>query len=279
MKTLLRHHEVGGSTMFEDLIPMMMPWLIKLGMAAGIYIGARIVIYIFNRMIFNMDKYAEARGVKKLDLTEHTMKMLQNVVKYLVYFAAVMSILYVFGLDEAVYAFITSAGIVGLAIGFASKDMVANLISGVLVSFDKPFKVGDDVEIGKLNGKVKEITLRSTRIESFDGKVITIPNSKLATEPIVNYSRSKLRRLELDFEVEVGTDIKRLKKIVESLFKKIDWISDRKEPDVIITSVSRLGVSLQIRVWTKNKMLSAKKTELFEMVEDTFRKKDIKIKR
>ncbi len=265
--------------MFEDLIPMMMPWLIKLAMAAGIYIGARMVIYIFNRTIFNIDKYAEARGVKKLDLPDHTMKMLQNAVKYLVYFAAVMSILYVFGLDEAVYAFITSAGIVGLAIGFASKDMVANLISGVLVSFDKPFKVGDDVEIGKLSGRVKEITLRSTRIESFDGKVITIPNSKLATEPIVNYSRSKLRRLELDFEVEVGTDIKRLKKIVEGLFKKIDWISDRKEPDVIITSVSRLGVSLQIRVWTKNKMLSAKKTELFEMVEDTFRKKDIKIKR
>jgi small conductance mechanosensitive channel len=268
--------------MIESLIPileMAMPWLIRLATAAGIYIVARIVISIFNRTILNIDKYAEERGIKKLDMTEHTMKMLQNMVKYLIYFAAVMSMLYVFGLNEAVYAFVTSAGIMGLAIGFASKDVVANLISGVLVSFDKPFKVGDDVEIGKLSGTVREITLRSTRIRSFDGKSIMIPNSKLATEPIVNYSRSRLRRLELDFEVEVGTDIKRLRKIVNKMFEGIEWVSNKKEPDVIITSVTRLGVSLQVRVWTRNKKLSAKKTELFEKVEDAFRRGNIKIKK
>jgi small-conductance mechanosensitive channel len=265
--------------MFEDVIPMLMPWLVNLAIATGIYIVARVVISIFNRTILNIDKYAEARGIKKLDFTEHTIKMLRNLVKYIVYFAAMMGILYVFGLDEAVYAFITSAGIVGLAIGFASKDVVANLISGALISVDRPFEVGDDVEIGKLTGTVREITLRSTRIRSFDGKTITIPNSKLATEAIVNYSRSKLRRLELDFEVEVGTDIKKLRRIVGEMFKKIEWISKKKEPDVIINSVNRLGVSLQIRVWTNNKRLSAKKTELFELIEDTFRKGDIEIRK
>ena len=182
-------------------------------------------------------------------------------------------------MDEAVFAFITSAGIIGLAIGFAAKDVVANLISGALITIDRPFRIGDDVQIGSLEGRVKQITLRSTKIKSFDGKYIIIPNSKLATDPIINYSRSELRRIELDFEVETGTDIKKVRKIITKMFKEIKWVSNKKEPDVIITNVTRLGISFQVRVWTKNEKLWDKKSDLFEMIESTLRKSDIQMKK
>jgi small-conductance mechanosensitive channel len=252
-------------------------WVYRIAIAAGILLGAKIIVTLFNRTIFRIDKIAEKKGLRKLDFKDHTIKTMQTMVRYVTYFAAIMAILYVFGLDEAVFAFITSAGIVGLAIGFAAKDVVANMISGVLVSVDRPFKIGDDVQIGNLEGRVKEITLRTTKIKSFDGKYIIIPNSKLATSPIVNFSRSRLRRIELDFEVEVGTDIKKVRKIINNIFKKVDWISKSKESDIIITNVTRLGVAFQVRVWTKNEKLWDKKSELFERIETTLRKSKIKI--
>jgi small conductance mechanosensitive channel len=253
------------------------PWVYKIGIAAAIILGAKIVVTVVNKTIFKIDKLAEEKGIKRLDFSKDVVKMIQTVVRYVVYFIAVMFLMYFLGLNEVVFAFITSAGIVGLAIGFAAKDVVSNLISGALIAVDRPFSIGDDVKIGTLEGRVKQITLRSTKIKSFDGKYIIIPNSKLATDPIVNYSKSLLRRIELDFEVEVGTDIKKVRNIITTMFKDIKWISTKKEDDVIITNVTRLGISFQVRVWTKNEKLWDKKSELFEVIDTKLRKSDIKI--
>lgn len=255
------------------------PWIYNIAVGAAILLGAKIVVTVVNKTIFKIDKIAEAKGIARLDFSKDVVKMMQNVVRYIVYFAAFMFLLYFFGLNEAVFAFITSAGIVGLAIGFAAKDVVSNLISGALIAVDRPFRIGDDVKIGTLEGRVKQITLRATKIKSFDGKYIIIPNSKLATDPIINYSKSALRRVELDFEVEVGTDIKKVRNIITSMFKDIKWVSTKKKPDVIITNVTRLGISFQVRVWTKNEALWDKKTELFETIETKLRKSDIEIKK
>ena len=254
-------------------------WLYRIGVSAAILLGAKIIITVINRTILSIDSFAEKRGITRLDFSKDVIRMMHSAVKYIVYFAAIMFILYFLGLDEAVFAFITSAGIIGLAIGFAAKDVVANLISGALITIDRPFRIGDDVQIGSLEGRVKQITLRSTKIKSFDGKYIIIPNSKLATDPIINYSRSELRRIELDFEVETGTDIKKVRKIITKMFKEIKWVSNKKEPDVIITNVTRLGISFQVRVWTKNEKLWDKKSDLFEMIESTLRKSDIQMKK
>lgn len=257
---------------------MLWPWLYNISIAAAILLAAKVIVTVINRTIFKIDKLAEKRGINRLDFSKEVVKTIQSAVRYIVYFAAVMVILYVLGLDEAVFAFITSAGIIGLAVGFAAKDVVANLISGALIAVDRPFRLGDDVKIGNLEGRVRQITLRSTKIKSFDGKYIIIPNSKLATDPIINYSKSNLRRIELDFEVEVGTDIKKVRRIITGMFKEIEWITRKKQPDVIITNVTRLGISFQVRVWTKNEKLWDKKSDLFENIETTLRKSDIRIK-
>ena len=118
---------------------------------------------------------------------------------------------------------IAGLGIGGVAIALAVKDLLSNMFGGVTVITDRPFKVGDRIRVGGIDGKVEELGVRSTRIRSFDGTVYIVPNAKMTDSIIENVSKEKARKVKLTLGLEYGTSnakIKKAKKIIGDIIKK-----------------------------------------------------------
>jgi len=120
---------------------------------------------------------------------------------------AITVALNILNLDKAVASLLAGVGIVGLALGFAFQDLSSNFISGLYMAFRKPFEIGDKVETNAFTGTIREIKLRSTTLTTSAGLHVIIPNKDIFQKPIINYSRSESRRVELDFALPNTTDL------------------------------------------------------------------------
>ncbi|QNO14534.1 mechanosensitive ion channel family protein [Alkalicella caledoniensis] len=159
-------------------------------------------------------------GLKKLILNEKihpvqgktTISILESTIKYFISFVAILMILVVLEID--ITPILTSAGILGFAIGFGSQNLVRDIISGFFVIFEGQFHVGDFVEIngGKIRGTVEEIGLRVTKIREWSMKLNYIPNGEIKL--VNNYSRGKMRPI-IDVTVPYGQDVKHVYKVLE----------------------------------------------------------------
>ena len=109
----------------------------------------------------------------------------------------------------------TGLGLVSAVIALAAQELVKNLISGFSILTDKPFDIGNWIEVGEYAGTVMDISFRSTRIKALNNTLITIPNSKIATEYVINWNRLKSRRLELVLGLDLNTPTEKIKKIIK----------------------------------------------------------------
>lgn len=116
-----------------------------------------------------------------------------------------------------IQGFITGLGLGGLAFALAAKDAAANIIAGIFIILDKPFTIGDWVSIDNLEGTIESISFRITKIRTFDEAIITVPNSKLANEPLTNFSRRGKRRINFNLGVTYGTSSEKLQSCVDNI--------------------------------------------------------------
>ncbi len=158
-----------------------------------------------------------------------------------------------------VMPFIAGAGVAGIAIGFAAKDTLSNLISGVLLIIDRPLKVGDRIEIWSAPknsanwGDVVDIGLRATKIKTTDNIVIVIPNNELMNRDIVNYTAiSDEIRVRIPIGISYESDIKKAKKIIIGISLQLDWVMKNPAPKVVVRNFGPSSVDLQARVWIRD---------------------------
>jgi small-conductance mechanosensitive channel len=175
----------------------------------------------------------------------------------IIYVVAIILALDTLGVN--VMPFVAGAGIAGIAIGFAAKDTLSNLIAGVLLIVDRPFEVGDRIEIWSAPagsatwGDVIDIGLRATKIKTTDNIVIIIPNNEIMKRDIVNYTilTSKIR-VRINIGIAYDADIQKAKDIIIKVVKSAEWISDEPPPKVVVKDFGESSVNLQARVWIDN---------------------------
>jgi MscS family membrane protein len=172
----------------------------------------------------------------------------------IIYATAVVLALDVLGIN--VMPFIAGAGVAGIAIGFAAKDTLSNLIAGVLLIIDRPFEVGDRIEVwsapaGSASwGDVIDIGLRATKIKTTDNIVIIIPNNEIMMRDIVNYTIISTKiRVRINVGIAYDADIEKAKEIIIDVAKSVDWISKTPAPKVVVRNFGESSVDLQLRVW------------------------------
>lgn len=182
----------------------------------------------------------------ELDLT--VIHVLNDIIRYTLYVLAAAIILKWFGIDLT--GLILSIGIVGVAVGFAARDTLANFISGLFILADKSFKVGDMIEVSNKKGTVIKMGFRTTTICTPDNKIITIPNSSFSKNPYVNYTASHKRRIDLKVNIPMGVDIKELEGKIKETIKKIDGILPEPEPSLIILEIADTGIIAKVTAWT-----------------------------
>lgn len=141
---------------------------------------------------------------------------------------------------------IAGLGILGLALGFAAQDALANLIAGFIILWDRPIRVGDWVTIGDATGRVRGLTLRSTRVETRDAGVLVIPNKDIVSGTLHNFSLRPLSRVRVPVGVGYDTDIDAARRTMLALLPDLPVVSRAPEPQVAVTALGDSAVVLEL---------------------------------
>jgi small-conductance mechanosensitive channel len=154
---------------------------------------------------------------------------------------------------------VAGLGIAGLAIGLAAKDTLSNMIAGIFIIIDKPFKLGDRIEIWNAPrnsatwGDVIDIGLRSTKIRSTDNIVMVIPNSEIAKRDITNYSAMPNGiRVRIPVGIAYEADLKEAMELLIKIARKTNGVSEKPVPKVVVKKFGESSVDLELRVWIKD---------------------------
>jgi small conductance mechanosensitive channel len=196
-------------------------------------------------------------GVRKL--LEHATRQspaARNVVDLLgtVAYVVVLAVgtfiaLSVLGADSFVTTLLAGAGVVGLALGFAFQDIASNFIAGVLMAVRNPFTVGQIIETNGHMGTVRELTLRSTIVETFQGQHVIIPNAKVFQEPIINYSAKRQRRVDLACGVGYGDDLAKAERVAVDAIEGLEMRSASRPVQLYYNEFGDSSINFQLRFW------------------------------
>ena len=155
----------------------------------------------------------------------------------------------VLDLDKTVTSLLAGAGIIGLALAFAFQDAAENLISGVTISVSRPFRVGDFVETNGYLGTVEAINLRSTLIRRAQGQLVMIPNSSVFKSPLINYTETSDRRVDLEVGVSYADDLEKAKRVAIEAVEGIEGRNLERDAELFFTGFGGSSIDFVIRFW------------------------------
>jgi potassium efflux system protein len=143
-------------------------------------------------------------------------------------------------------------GALGVGIGFGLQTIVNNLVSGIVLAFEKPIQIGDLIEVGTKNGIVKEIGIRSSTLTTFDGSELIIPNGDMLSQHIVNWTKDdNNRRITVSLGIAYGSDIKKVKSVIMIILNEKDEVMKFPVPLFRVINFGDNSVNLEILFWAK----------------------------
>ena len=146
-------------------------------------------------------------------------------------------------------AALAGLGVVGLALAFAAQDSVANVISGIIIFWDKPFEVGDWIKVEEQFGRVNNITLRSTRIRTPRNTYVVIPNKSIIDAVLENLSQHGELRVDVAVGIAYKEDILAARRVLLEAVSGVDTVKSDPAPDVVVEELGDSSVNLLVRVW------------------------------
>ncbi len=211
-------------------------------------IGALVVIVIARWVIRYAVKGLE-RALGRQDVDASAVRFLVSVTKALLWVMVFVAVLALFGVPTT--SFVAVLGAMGLAIGLALQDVLGNFASGIVILVVKPFVAGEYVEIAGLEGTVKSVEIISSTLLTPDNKRVTIPNGQVTSEPITNYSREGIRRVDLEFGISYDDDLRVAKGVLEGLVLADERVLDEPSPMFPVLSLGDSSVNLGARPWVR----------------------------
>ena len=193
--------------------------------------------------------------------------------KYLLIALFVFSLIRGIGVD--ITAVLGAAGVAGVAIGFASQTSLSNLISGLFLVLERPFKIGDWIEVDGSDGNVHSIDLLSTYLRTFDNRMIRIPNEMLAKSKLINYTRYPIRRMDLEIRVAYKEDAGRVMRIFREAVIANPSCFNEPEPLIVFKGFGESSMEFLVAVWTERTEMQATRTSLMRDIKERFDKEGI----
>jgi small-conductance mechanosensitive channel len=230
-------------------------WLIS-NFFSVLYVS--IVTYIvLNLISIVSDWYLSRATAKELDEIDHrAVRLVQHIAQLVFLFLAITLILERFRVTQVSFReSLTALGIGGIIIGLAAQGTLADLIAGIALSIDRPFKIGDRIFIEKLGtwGDVTEMSWRSTRILTRDNRQVAVPNSVIGAELVTNYSQpDRMYRIETYAMVFYGPDIEYVRSLILEALEHEAWIMHEKPIEALLSEFMEFGVKFKIRCWIEN---------------------------
>lgn len=210
------------------------------------------VIIIFSFYLFAKITAALAKVLLKTHMQESILDLILDSYRLLLVIVGIIVGLSHLGVN--VTAGIAGLGIVGIAVGFAAKDTLANIISGVTLFWDKPFCVGDWIRLREFEGQVVQITLRSTRIRTRKNEYIVVPNQEIANQTVVNLSKQGEIRIDIPFCVGYNESMDKVRKVLSTIHKDDARLSTMRDfPfEIVVDEPGDFGIKCLYRVWVSD---------------------------
>jgi small-conductance mechanosensitive channel len=178
--------------------------------------------------------------------------LFSTVMQIIVLLAGLFIALDILQLNKAVTSLLAGAGIIGIILGFAFQDITSNFIAGIYIAFKKPFDIGHTIKTNDFIGHVEEIQLRSTTIRTFSGLHLMIPNRDVIQKPLINYSLTPERRIELEFFIDHSADLEITHKAVFHAIAKISYLYPGKPVEIYFNDVKYTAIKLSAWFWIDN---------------------------
>jgi len=231
-----------------------------------------LLVRYFSRALERLDD-----RIKGLDIDTREMKTLDKLLDYLFIVIGTLVTIAILNLTSVLYSILTAAGIVTIVIGFAVQDVAANFISGIFILLDQPFVRGDSIQIGDFSGTVQRISLRSTEIATLDGPLVSMPNSTVATTPIINYSINEERRVNLTVAISKETDLRAAIETLRHLAEGEERRVPEKDLSLYVSDVSDGAIALTIMFYTPTEAWFATTNDFRRSIVEEFERRGLEL--
>ncbi len=208
-------------------------------------------------------------------VASHHLDIVVKLAHYLVVVAGLLWALSILGVGLS--GLLVAGGVAGLVLGFASQQIVGNLISGLFLIVERPIKIGDQVNIEGIAGFVQDIRIISTTLRTYDGLVVRIPNEKVFTSNITNYVTLACRRIDYAVGIRYCDDAQAAIAVIRELLDRHPYVLAEPGPQVFVDSLGDSAVNLVVRFWAPISTWYATRNELLWPIKQALEAKGIEV--
>jgi small-conductance mechanosensitive channel len=250
------------STLLETLKPL------KLLAAIAIFIIFFVIAKFTGKLLYDQ---------LKKTLPVNVAKTIYNITYYTIITIGAVASLEVYGIRLS--SLLVAGGFAGIVLGFASQNVFSNVFSGFFLYIDRPFMVGDPIEVESegISGIVTDISMLSTKIQGWDGVVYRVPNSTLFTSNIKNLSKLVARRVEYVVSIGYGEDIAKAKNVIMRVLEEEPLALVEPPPQVFVEELGDSGVILKVRFWVPTSKWFEARTRVLEKIKTALDRAGIEI--
>lgn len=249
-------------------------WLAKIDAALVTSIAEALIYFVVGLILARL----ASRGIKRWSrhrFDVHRQLLMARVAAYLVLLVFVVMGLNAIGFNLGVL--IGAAGILSVAIGFASQTSASNIISGLFLVAERPFSVGDLIRVGTTTGEVLSIDLLSVKLRTFDNLFVRIPNETLIKSEVTTLTRFPIRRIDLAIGVAYKEDIKNVRQVLEQVAGANPLCLDEPKPIFVFLGFGESSLDMQFSVWVKRENFIDLKNSIHEEIKEAFDAEGIEI--
>lgn len=265
--------ETGEEGFFVKIWNSLVNWFIT--ERGWLQILIAVAVIIVGLIVLKIVMSVSRKLVNKTKLKGIAGDFILTILKVVLVFIYLIIVLRILGIDTTSFVALLTVGT--LAISLALQSIIANFASGMIIVSNHPFEEGDFVEIAGVSGTVEKITLFSTKLKTPDNKVVTIPNSSVSGGNIVNYSAEEKRRVDLTFGVAYGSDIDKVKRVIESVLDEHALVLHDDGYTVRLNEQGDSALVFVCRCWVKGGDYWTVFFDLQEQMTKRFEKEGIEI--
>ncbi|ODR83009.1 mechanosensitive ion channel protein MscS [Haladaptatus sp. W1] len=248
-------------------------------MATAFQVGSSAALLATSYVVAGFIRQGIQRVIRGRDaFSKHQTQVMVRVAQVCVYVVGLTAVLGVWEVD--ITGLLVGAGFLGIVVGMAARQTLGSLLAGFMLMFARPFEIGDWVIIEEEEGIVTDISIVNTRIQTFDGEYVMIPNDIVGGSTIINRSRKGRLRLEVDVGVDYEADVERAAAVAKEVMREPDDVLAVPSPQVVTKELGDSAVVLGLRFWIDKPSARRKwraKTTVINAVKEAFDREGIKI--
>lgn len=233
---------------FEIVKGKLEGWLETLTEMLPNFVVAILVVIIFY-FLSKIVRYGAKKVMSRFIEQTAIIGLLSTIISIITVGSGLVIALNLLHLSKAVTSILAGAGIAGLALGFAFQDISANFISGIIMAFKKPLSVGDIIETNGHTGFVKEIQLRATVLETFQGLHVIIPNRLIFENALTNFTKTHRRRVDLYVGVSYAEDLEQVKEVTEKAVLQNEHLTPEKDVKLVYEGFGDSSINYRVMFW------------------------------